>query len=369
MAQPITQIQVAMAQPNKAPVSGIKWKALFDNNNAMSNNKILFCNSHTAELLPWIGFVRQPGKDFTYTSIPISNEQQRCVIGSVEAQVSKILSQHEWSRPFSLTPTEKIYPKATGCSFYEKREDGNLYPVNPDVEGELHNSPEKNLQVGALLQVAGVFFDFATHKAKLTFKLVSAAYAWTQHQANSLVVASYLSTFGPVVMEEQQQQQQTPPMIPPQPEPMNVIEAAAAVSGITQQQQQQQQQAIEFDKEAFLVSLAKLRTPGGIHRKMRQLQKVAMDASTRDWCEREARRVMYDISAKNEEKRRRKAAEEEEEDEAAPPSKKVKPFTLQRQSNEEAFKVLPNDQSNDSLGRILLTDEEGEEDEEEEDVH
>ena len=369
MAQPITQIQVTMAQPSKAPVSGIKWKALFDNNNAMSNNKILFCNSHTAEMMPWIGFVRQPGKDFTYTSISLSDEQRRCVIGSVEAQVSKILSQHEWSRQFSLTPTEKIYPKSVDCTFYEKREDGNLYPVNPDVE-ELHNSPEKGLQVGALLQVAGVFSDFATHKAKLTFKLVSAAYAWTQHQATSLMAASYLSKFGPVVLaEELQQQQQQKQQQQPQPQPMNVIEAAAAVSGIIQEEQQQQQQVIEFDKEAFLASLAKLRTPGGIHRKMRQLQKVPMDTSTREWCEREARRVMYDISAKTEEKRRRKAAEEEE-DEAAPPSKKGKPVTLQRQSNEEAFQMVP-DQSNDSLGRILLTDDEGDEegDEDEEDVH
>ena len=215
MAQPVTQMEVAMAQPNKPPLGGIKRKALFDNNNAMTS-KILFCNSHTPELMPWIGFIRQPGKDFTFTSIPFTSEKQRTVMKSVEAQVTKILGHNQWSKEFSLTPTEVIYAKTTGCRFCEKREDGSLYPTKPDVEGELHNSPEKSLRVGALLQVTGVFFDFATKRAKLTYKLVSAAYSWTQNQATSHVVSSYLSLFGPIVSDEQpqhqqQQQQQHPP--------------------------------------------------------------------------------------------------------------------------------------------------------------
>ena len=155
--------------------------------------------------MPWIGFIRQPAKTSHTSTIPITNEQQRTVIKSVEAQVTKILGYNQWSKEFSLTPTEVIFPKTTGCRFFEKREDGSLYPSKPDVEGELHNSPEKSLQVGALLQVTGVFLDFATKRAKLTYKLVSAAYAWTQNQATSHVVSSYLSIFGPIVSDEQPQ--------------------------------------------------------------------------------------------------------------------------------------------------------------------
>ncbi|MEL7522026.1 MAG: hypothetical protein AAGJ80_10500 [Cyanobacteria bacterium J06553_1] len=335
-----------MAQPSKAPLGGVKWKALFDNNNPICN-KILFCNTHTAELLPWYGFVRR--KDFTYTCIPLSNEQHT-IINNVETQVEKILAQHEWSGSFKLTPTQKIFPKAESCEFFEKRKDGCLHRINPDIEGELHNSQEKSLNVGALLQVTGVFFDFATHAAKLTFKLVSATYAWTLHSTNKEdIVTSYLSVFGPIA-----------PPSPPPPQPqvqtsaMDIVEAAAAVSGIATTTPQHE----PLDKESFLASLSKIRTVGGIHRRMRQLQKLEMEVGLREWCEHEARRVMYDITNKQEEKKRRKEAAAEEMEE--PTSKKVKPFTLQRQNNGTSqFKVIM-EQSNDSLAQILDTDDEDE---------
>lgn len=346
MALPaVSRIQVAMAQPSKAPQGGVKWKALFDNDNPISN-KILFCNTHTSELLPWYGFICR--KDFTYTCIPLSNEQHM-IITNVETQVEKILGQHEWSGSFKLTPTQKIFPKTEGCEFFEKREDGCLHRTNPDIEGELHNSQEKSLHVGALLQVTGVFFDFATHLAKLTYKLVSATYTWTVHSVGKdTILSNYLSIFGPIAPE----QPSPPPQSQAQTSAMDIVEVAAAVSGITTATPQHE----PLDKESFLVSLSKIRTVGGIHRRMRQLQKQELDAGLREWCEHEARRVMYEITAKQEEKKRRKEMEEMEE----PTSKKVKPFTLQRQNNgTNQFKVLL-EQSNDSIGKIFETDDEDE---------
>lgn len=331
----VTQIQAALTQPDKAPLGGIKWKALFDNGNPISN-KILFVNNHTADLLSWYGFQRS--KDFTYTSIPLSNEQHT-IINNVEAQVEKILSQYEWSRSFKIKPTEKIFPKTDGCIFYEKCEDGRLHRTEPDIE-DLHNSPQKSLQVGAVLQITGVFFDFTTHSAKLTFKMLSATYAWVIH-ANATskedIAKSYLSVFGPIAPEEKTGPQQ------PQNNAMDIVEAAAAVSGITPST------SPPFDKESFVTSLSKLRTVGGIHRRMRQLQKTVMDDSMREWCEQEAQRQMFALSSKLEEKKRRKIEEEA----AAPANKKVKLITLQR--SDDQLKVV---KENESWEAIFSTDEE-----------
>ena len=100
-----------------------------------------------------------------------------------------------------------------------------------------------------------------------------------------------------------------------------------------------------------------------------------MDAETREWCESEARRALYAISVKEVEKKRTAAtalADEEMaavlvgEDEA-PPMKEVKPLTLKRPRNEPLFHhvAIHDQQSNDSLGRILSSDEEDEEEIEE----
>ena len=358
MAAPTTNIQVVMAQPSKPPPGGIKWKALFDSQNPMSN-KILFCNSNTSELLPWIGFVRPTGKEFTFTTIPISHEQH-AVVNNIEAQVAQLLSQYDWSREFALTKTETIYPKTANTTFYERREDGRLYPTKP-VEGELHNTPEKNLHIGALLHVNGVYFDYAKHTAKLTFKLVSATYSWTEQETAEDLSSSYFAMFGPIVSmgqpkpPPQQPLQQPKPLLPTpqQPQLFDAVEMAASVSGIVTTQQEQH----KFDREAFLTSLAKARSVNGVHRKMRLLQKEPMDSITREWCESEARRAMYALSKKDVEKKRCK----EEEEDTTPVSKKLKPLTLQRQNNgaAECFKVM-TEQSNDSLGHIFDTDDEEE---------
>lgn len=370
MAAPTTNIQVVMAQPSKPPPGGIKWKALFDSQNPMSN-KILFCNSITSELLPWIGFVRPTGKEFTFTTIPISHEQQ-AVVNNIEAQVVQLLSQYDWCREFALAKTETIYPKTANCTFYERREDGRLYHTKP-VEGDLHNTPEKNLHVGALLHVNGVYFDYAKHTAKLTFKLVSATYSWTEQETAEDLSSSYFAMFGPIVSEGQpkpppQQPLQQPkpqPLLPSQPTPQqsqlfDAVEMAASVSGIATAQQEQ----LPFDREAFLTSLSKARSVNGVNRKMRLLQKEPMDSITRKWCESEACRVMYALSKREDEKKRRKEVEEEEEEDTTPVSKKLKPLTLQRQNNgaAEYFKVV-TEQSNDSLGKIFDTDNEEEEEE------
>ena len=377
MALPATKMQVSMAQPDTAPLGGVKWKPLYDNDNPFSN-KILFCNTHTSELMEWHGFNRQRGKDYMYTCIPFTSEQHETIIKTVETQVSHILSQHEWSRSFKLIPTQKIFPKSEYCLFYEKRDD-QLHRTHPDIE-ELRNTPEKSLSIGALLQAAGVYFDFVTHVAKLTFKLVSATYAWSDtEEVREELVANYLSVFGRIASEErsllQQQQQQKKKkktMAPPAPPPplasqvqqqasaMDIVEVAATVSGISTMQTPETPPPL--DKESFLASLSKLRTVGGIQRKMKQLQKRQMDDNLREWCDREATRVMFALSAKDAQKRQHKADEEE----VAIAAKKVKPFTLQRQNNLNNFKVLLDDA--DTLGCIISTDDDEDEEMDEEDV-
>ena len=372
----VTRMKVGLFQVDKPPQGGIKWKALFDNDNPVTN-KLLFRNTHTSELMSWNGFVRQYGKDYLYTCIPHTNEQHT-IIKHIEDQVEALLSQHEWSRSFKLTPTQKIYPKYDSCIFYEKKDDGKLHRVTPDIENELHNTPEKSLTIGAVLQAAGVFFDFATHAAKLTFKLVTATYAWSESGIQcEEVLTNYLSAFGAIATAPAAAAAavSAPPPPPPlqQASGMDIVEAAVSVSGIATTATAAApppSQVVEapLDKESFLASLSKLRTVNGIHRRMRQLQKRHMDAGMREWCEQEARRVMFELSAKTTEKKRRKAEEDEE---TAVTTKKVKPLTLQRQNNgveQQQFKVVL-EQSNDSLGHILSTDdEEGEEEEEEEDM-
>ena len=352
MALPATRIQATLTQADKAPLGSVKWKALYDADNSVTN-KILFCNTHTSDLMPWSGFVRHRSKDYIYTYVPHTNEQHHTIINTIETQVSQILSQHEWSRSFKLMTTQKIYPKAEDCIFYEKREDGQLYPVKPDIEGELHNTPEKSLSIGAVLQVTGVFFDFATHTAKLTFKLVSATYAWAiTAMVHEEVLAKYLAVFGPIASKDQQ---------PAQAVNMDIVEAAASVAGISVMPPPSSETPL--DKESFLASLSKLRTVGGIQRKMRQLQKRQMESGFREWCEQEARRAMFALSAKDAEKKRRKAEEEEA---ATAAVKKVKPFTLQRQNNMNNFKVVLEEA--DPIGGTLISTDDEEEDMDEDGV-
>ena len=358
MALPTTRFQVSMAQAGSVPLGGVKWKALFDNDNTLTN-KILFCNTHTSELMSWMGFKRN--KDYVFTCIPYTDEQRESVINAVEEQVSKLLTQHEWSRNFQLVPTNKIYPKAEGCVFYEKREDGLLYGVNPDIEGELHNTPEKCLSVGALLHINGVYFDFATYKAKLTFKLVSATYSWTKTPAaREEILMSYLSAFGPIATASPQQHQEE------QSKSADIVEAAVAASGITTTPGEETTSV--FDKEAFLASLSKMRSVGGVQRKMRQLRKQQIRDDVIEWCEREARHVMFALSKKEPAKKRSNAIAEDSAAAAVVPSKKMKTFALQPREGDNndnsLYKALGMD---DSLGAIVSSDDDNDDEDVEDD--
>ena len=285
----VHKIEVEMAQPKKAPVGSVKWKALFDR----KANKILFRNTNEPELMSWMGIVRPSGKEYTFTTIPVTNEQKHGIISNIEAQVAQILSENEWSQNFHVMSTERIFPKTDNCIYYEKQQDGQLHPVNPDVEGgELRNSSEKSLQVGALLQVNGVSFDFANDTAKLTFKLVTAVYSWSQHETTSELASTYLTMFGPIASEKQSQiSTQMPPLQEPfqaLQQPMDIIE----VSGNAATQPQ----------------------PRSLQRKKRNLQKEKpMDAVTHEWD---------------------------------PPNKKVKPLRLQRQDHADAAFKVQCEQSN-----------------------
>lgn len=77
-----------------------------------------------------------------------------------------------------LSKTTKTYPKCENCTFYEKREDGRLYQTEAEIGFALRNSPERSLVFGAVLKISGIYFNFNSHHAKLTFRLLSVSYSW-----------------------------------------------------------------------------------------------------------------------------------------------------------------------------------------------
>ena len=286
---PTTSLQVSMQQPEKAPIGSIKWKALYDSANPHIN-KILIRNTHTQDLLPWKGFVRQRGgKDLLYTRIPLTTEQHN-IIAAIEHGVQAILQQYDWCQSFSITPTQGIFPRTENCIFYEKKEDGRLYRTNPDPENELCGSSEKSLSIGALLHITGVFFDFATHQAKLTFRMVSATYAWTDNiTAREEVYESYLSVFGEIAS----------PSLPV----VDIVEAAVLASDVPATKETEC-----VDKPTFSSMLAKTRTVGGIQKRLKQIQRHSLEAGFKEWAEEEANKAMLAVAERGKKKAEKKKA-------------------------------------------------------------
>ena len=280
-----------MVQPEKAPCGTIKWKALYDNDNPL--NRILIRNTHDTQLLPWYGYIRQRGNDqHQYTCIPITDEQHK-IITAIETALQAMMQQHDWSKNFTLTPTQKIYPKSDGCMFYEKREDGRLHRTTPDVEGELHNTPERSLTIGALIQLSGIYYNFANLQAKVTYRMVSATYQWTSNmEKQEEVYEKYLSVFGEISS--------------PSPEP---VEASIIASGDNNAGMTVTIEENEPDKkEAFQQVLMKTRTVGGIAKCLRKvIKKKNVENGFIQWCEAEAHKATLAL----EERTARKKAEQE----------------------------------------------------------
>ena len=286
-----------MARPDQPPSGGIKWKALFDDANKQVN-KVLIRNTHTHELLPWYGFSRAQGKDFVYTSIPVTDEQQN-IISIIEQGVQGILLQYDWSMRFTVTPTQKIFPKTDNCCYYEKKEDGRLYRTFPKAEDELHHGDGKALSIGALLQITGVYFDFATNQAKLTFRMVCATYAWSEIATERAeVYSSYLSAFGEII-------DSSAPALPPA---MDILEASVMTSDIVPSIAIGLSSDEPSDKETFLNTLSKTRSVGGIQKRLKQLQRRSFDAGFNAWAANEAQKAILALTekAKRKEKKEKK---------------------------------------------------------------
>lgn len=322
-----TPHQIGIIQADKAPTSAIKWKPLYDHANPITS-KVLLRNTHTTDCLPWYGFSRsQNGKDYLYTSIPLS-DIQRITINTIEEQVQAILQQHTWSQRFTIQSQDRIYPKYNDCVYYEKKDDGRLYRAYPDLEGELHNTPEKSLSIGALLHVSGVFFDYATDSAKLTYRLLSATYTWTDNKVvRDDVITTYLSAFGEVVpTTDAVEAASVAAGLPTLPIMDDVTEAVVVATTPTAPPAPE---SPPMDKATFLAALGKIRSINGVHKKMRQIQRSNMEAGFKEWCESEARKVMFNMDRKAKEKVENKK------------KKTVKPLTLQRDERhpEDVFKV------------------------------
>lgn len=315
---PQTLLQVVLAYPDKAPNGGIKWKPLYDQSNSLTN-KVLLRNTHNQELLPWIGFVHHPNKDYCYTRVPLSDEQLN-LINRIEEGVQALLQQNEWSSKFKMMRTEKVYPRTSDCIFFEKREDGRLYRTHPtDAEKYFKNSEEKELQIGAVLHLSGVYFDFANLNAKLTFRMVSATYKWTAcAMQKESVFASYLTPFGEIVC--------TPSEASHDGESVDPIEAAAIMASITPPPIETST-SLTTDRESFMTALSKTRSVKGVEKRLKLVQRKTKDSIFRQWCEEEARKAIAALDMKTKKK-----------------EKKVKPIKIAKDVAGESYAVQQQQQ-------------------------
>ena len=328
-----TAVQVVMPHPNEAP-TGIMWKPLLNENGP--HKKILFLSHTEKELMPWRGFGRMRGKDVLFTNIPSNNLE---FVHDVERQVKKMLAQHEWTSGLTIRSTETLFPKySTECRFLERTADGNLRPTNPNLD-KLHPSMEQSLSVCALIQLNGIFFDLVKKEAKMTFKLNTVVYQWTS-QANEeeKAVSDFLCGFGKLC-------------------PSDAIEAAATVSGLVSLPQEEvpelmmpppppvkSQEAVEAEeKAAFVSSLSKIRSAGGINKRVRQYRRRGgVSKDFLEWCEAEGRKHI----AMLEEKKK---------------GKQLKPLVLQRNAGD--YVVKSNSTANHAMDvNLILSDEEEDDD-------
>ena len=283
--------RITLSEMERAPSGAVKWKALFDNTNPITN-KVLLRSTHTEDLIPWQGFGCQ--KDHIFTSIPLSEDQRR-VIRAIEERVSQFLKRQEWSQTFKMLQTEKIFPRYGDCVFFEKKEDGCLHRVEADF-GTLHNSAEKTLTAAALLHLSGVYFDYSKHLAKLTFKLVSLVYQWTDsNKSCEDICTNYMTFYGKLAGASLS---------------TDIVEEAVKASGLDSVSVTSEVAPASNDKESFLASLAKIRTANGVRKR---LNKIRRDKSSEaepgflDWAQEQALKHMFALKAKadkDEEKKR-----------------------------------------------------------------
>ena len=118
----------------------------------------------------------------------------------------------------------------------------------------------------------------------------------------------------------------------------------------------------------FLSSLSKIRTVGGVQRKLRQIKRDKVETSFLQWCESEGRKKMFSLAAKEEKKKQQQQQQQQH---------LPKPFSIQQEecNATDAFQKMlsPRSQQQQDTNTLSVemvlsdTDNESEEIEEDED--
>ncbi|MEL7309746.1 MAG: hypothetical protein AAGK05_19140, partial [Pseudomonadota bacterium] len=138
----------------------------------------------------------------------------------------------------------------------------------------------------------GVYFDFSKNVAKLTFSLLRLVYAWMDESlASEERYSDMLSIFGPIMLPQQQGEGASVMDV-------DVVERAVNASGLTKEtvtlpESSPTSPKTEADRKNFLNVLHKLRSVGGIEKKMKKIRRQpGLSGSFIAWCEEEGKRYM-----------------------------------------------------------------------------